>query len=410
MVFVRHALPGERVLAALTEAGETASHWRADAVEVLEASPDRVDPPCPWAGPGRCGGCDWQHAALPAQRLLKAAVVSEQLARLAGLDVSVVVEPVPGDDAGLGWRTRVDWAVDATGRAGLRRHRSHEVVAVDTCRIATPDLDAIGVTAARWPGVAHVQAVASGAGDRAVVVTPRAGRRPRLPRLDAEVSVLVAAGPRVERVRGRTRVGESAAGRSWQVSAAGFWQVHPGSADTLVAAVLDAAKPQSGETALDLYSGVGLLAAALADRVGASGSVVAVEDDRRAAADARRCLHDLPQVRLVESHVDRALASVPGLVDLVVLDPPRSGAARRVVEQIAERRPRAIVYVACDPAALARDVATFGGLGYGLDGLRAFDLFPMTHHVECVAVLRPARAVPPERSRSVSRAGVPRPG
>ena len=156
--------------------------------------------------------------------------------------------------------------------------------------------------------------------------------------------------------------------------------------DAVVWAVLVALRPGPGECAVDLYSGVGLFAAALASRVGPGGQVVAVEADPRAAADARRNLHDVSQVRLVRGRADRDLARLaPPKADIVVLDPPRTGAGRRVVEQLAALAPRGIAYVACDPAALARDVATFAALGYRLASLRAFDLFPMTSHVECVA-------------------------
>jgi tRNA/tmRNA/rRNA uracil-C5-methylase (TrmA/RlmC/RlmD family) len=161
VVFVRHALPGERVVVEVTEGQEGDRFLRADAVEVLEASPDRVTPPCPFSGPGRCGGCDFQHVALPAQRELKAAVVTEQLHRLAGLDVDVTVEPVglDGPGAGLGWRTRVQWAVSPSGRPGLRKHRSHELVEVDECRIAHPSLPV--VTDTEWPDAVSVEAIVS---------------------------------------------------------------------------------------------------------------------------------------------------------------------------------------------------------------------------------------------------------
>lgn len=385
-VFVRHALPGERVRIRVTEGGTEDRFWRADAVAVLAPSPDRVTPPCPWAGPGKCGGCDWQHAALPAQRRLKAAVVAEQLSRLAGVTWPVEVEPVPGDapsaasaqerapaDDGLGWRTRVTYAVDANGRAGLRAHRSHEVVPIDYCRIAHPDVRAARVEDGEWAGASSVEVVAGNTGERQIVV-------------DGEV------------VEGRRYVVEEAAGRRWRVGAGGFWQVHPGAAATLTGAVLDGVQARPGESALDLYCGVGLFAGALAPLVGPSGTVVGVEGSREAVADAKRNLHDLPWVRLLAGRVDRALAgtgpveqasAVPGDVDVVVLDPPREGAKAAVVRQIAARRPRVVAYVACDPAALARDLATFAGLGYRLDSLRAFDLFPMTHHVECVAILHP---------------------
>jgi len=367
VVFVRHALPGEHVLVEVTEGREGDRFLRADAVQVLEASPDRVEAPCPFSGPGRCGGCDFQHVALPAQRALKAAVVTEQLQRLAGLAVEVVVEEVGGEALegtdGLGWRTRVQWAVTPGGTAGLRKHRSHDVVPVDRCLIAHSDLP--DVTGSEWPDASAVEAIVSSTGAQLRLVTTRDG-------------ATFADGPLV--------LHEQAAGRDWQVTGSGFWQVHPAAADALLHAVVSGLAPQAGERALDLYAGVGLFSAALAGAVGVTGHVLAVESEEVAAADAATNLADLPQVSVLAGRVDRALREVER-VDLVVLDPPRTGAKRDVVAAIAAASPRAVAYVACDPAALARDVAFFAEHGYVLTSLRAFDLFPMTHHVECVAVL-----------------------
>lgn len=399
VVFVRHALPGERVLARVTEGTEGDRFWRADAVEVLEPSPDRVRPPCPFAGPGRCGGCDWQHAAPAAQRRLKADVVAEQLRRLAGLDVDVVVEPVggPGADVetGMGWRTRVQLAATPDGRLGFRRHRSHDVQVVDDCLIASPRVRELGVPAASWPGTSAVEVVASAAGeDRLVLVTPdRQGRRPRVPRLDAGTSVALTGSGGLERLRGRTWVAETVdlpgGPRTFRVTGSGFWQVHPGAPAALAGAVHEALAPRPRERAVDLYAGAGLFAVALAQAVGADGEVLAVEGDARAAADARRNVHDLPQVTVRHARVGPDLGGATS-ADVVVLDPPRTGARRPVVDAVARLRPRAVAYVACDPASLARDVAYFAAAGYRLAGLRAFDLFPQTHHVECVAHLAPA--------------------
>jgi tRNA/tmRNA/rRNA uracil-C5-methylase (TrmA/RlmC/RlmD family) len=368
VVFVRHALPGERVRARITE--ERSRYARADAVEVLAASPDRVVPPCPFAGPGRCGGCDWQHASLDAQRRLKAAVVREQLARLARLDWSGDVAEVPGAPGGLGWRTRVRFAVTPDGAVGFRRHRSHDVQPIDHCQIAHPLVEAAGVEGRRWPGAIAIE-VAAGAtsGETAVVVE----------------------GPGATDVAGDVAavVHERAGGRRWRVSAGGFWQVHPGAADTLLAAVLDLADPQPAERALDLYAGVGLFAAGLAERVGAAGRVIAVEGDRGAVTDARDNLADLPQVRVRRASVTADVVRRLAPADVVALDPPRTGAGADVVRAIGALGPRAVVYVACDPAALARDLATFASAGYAMRELRAYDLFPMTAHVECVALLQP---------------------
>ena len=398
VVFVRHALPGERVVALVTEDGG-GSFCRADAVAVLTPSLDRVPAPCPHAGPGRCGGCDWQHATGAAQRALKAFVVREQLARLAGLpDVDVVVEPLPGARHGglLGWRTRLAYAVDDDGRTGLHRHRSHEIEPVAHCPLGTDELDAAGVGDRRWPWARSVAVVASTGGDRAVVVTPRDprpgrdGARPAAGRHHERRAPRVMGGDVRPALIGAGEVRERAAGREWWVSVTGFWQVHPAAADTLARCVLDLLAPRPGETVLDLYAGAGLFAGVLGPAVGPTGRVLAVESDPRAVADAERNLADLAMATVRPGLVSPRLVDRLGIhPDLVVLDPPRAGAGPEVVAALLRGRPRAVAYVACDPAGLARDVKAARAACYRLGALRAFDLFPMTHHVECVALLAP---------------------
>ncbi|MGC4869905.1 class I SAM-dependent RNA methyltransferase [Micromonospora sp. DT53] len=374
VVFVRHALPGERVIVEVTEVHR--GFVRADAVTVLEPSPDRVEPPCPYAKPGACGGCDLQHVAPAAQLAWKTAVIREQLVRLGGLTdveldrLGVRVEALPGGL--LGWRSRVRYAVDAADRAGLLKHRSHEVVPIDRCRIAHPAIQQLPVlipTGALWPAAEAVETVASTGGDvtateiRDGVPTP---------------------------VSGPTEVREVAAGRDWTLPASAFWQVHPAAADVLSTAVLELLDPQPGEIAWDLYGGAGLFAAALASRV-ADARITLVESSRDGVDAARANLADLPQIEVVAARVETALTRrrITGPVDVVVLDPPRSGAGAQVVRDIVAAGPRAVAYVACDPAAFARDVRTFADLGWRLAALRGFDLFPMTQHVEQVGLLLP---------------------
>ncbi|HEY7483141.1 MAG TPA: class I SAM-dependent RNA methyltransferase [Streptosporangiaceae bacterium] len=399
VVFVRHTLPGERVRARVTD--ETKSFLRADAIEILDASPDRVRAPCPFAGPGRCGGCDWQHVSLPAQRRLKAAVVEEQLARLAGIERSVVVEeiPIPDDRVltlpGLGWRTRMQFAVRKDGVVGLRRHRSHDIEPIDACLIAHPQVEEMGVEGRRWQGASGVEAIVSAAtGDRVVRVSERRGRRPaRVPRL--EVPVRLVRG-RPEPGRALPYVREQVAGRLWQVSGSGFWQVHPGAAQVLADAVVEALQPASGDVALDLYCGAGLFAGVLGEAIGPDGLVLAIESDVQAVRDARFNLRDLPHVSVERAAVEDVLGEIEfgteggGRVDradLVVLDPPRTGLGREVVDHVAKLAGRRIAYVSCDPATFARDLAYFAERGWALDSLRAFDAFPMTHHIELLAAL-----------------------
>ena len=373
VVFVRYALPGERVRAVVTEVHK--GYLRADTVEVIEASPRRVAAPCVWFG--RCGGCDLQHTDPEHQRELKAAVVREQLLRLGGLsaaeverlDVTVRALPaVPGEPPGQGWRTRVQYTVDSTGRAGLLAHRSHEVVPVDRCLIAHPRVRSAEVLTRSWEQAHGVEVVAGASGDPSVL-EHRRGTAP-------------------ERVAGPPAVAEQAVGRRWTLAPTAFWQVHPAAADTLAGAVTELLAPRRGDRIWDLYGGAGLFAAALAPHADATGRITVVEADPAAVAAARACLSDLTTVTVVHADVARALANPRWRsVDLVVLDPPRTGAGAAVVTAVAARAPRAVAYVACDPAAFARDVAAFREHGYRLAQLRGYDLFPHTHHVECVGLL-----------------------
>jgi len=456
VLFVRHALPGERVLARVTEV--TSRFARADAIEVREASPDRVEAPCPNAHPGGCGGCDWQHATLPAQRALKASVIAQQLRRVAGLELDgeITVEALPEEEAaeagqtGLGWRTRVQFAVRPDGLAGLRAHRSHEVIDIGDCPITHSAIRDLGLLDYSWEGAGTVEAAAGSPEpaelsrpadpadpaqpghpaqpahqDRVVILT-KAGRAPRGRRApgsapgrgaardergrDARVrseeravelfpqeavdaveaeAVLIRSAHRLTPVRGPQYLTQFAAGRHWQVNAGGFWQVHPAAADTLSEAVVAALEPKPGDTALDLYAGAGLFAGVLAPLVGADGSVTAIESDAAAVRDARANLDVYPWVAVHRNDVALAVAD-RGLPQarLVVADPPRAGLAREVVDYLTgDSRAERFAYVSCDPATLARDLGLLIAGGWRVDGLRAFDAFPMTHHVECVVTL-----------------------
>lgn len=395
VVFVRHALPGERALVRITSTAH-AGYFRGDAVEILVADPHRVTPRCVHFAPGGCGGCDFQHADPGLQRVLKGAVVTEQLSRLAGVDRTVTVQAlpdVPGAPEGYRWRSRVRWALDDEGRVGPRALRSHEVIGVSAARPCEIAAEGLSETAAVLP-------VPVGA--RRTHGRGRERRRPRLPEValvhrDDENPLVTWSGEEAE------LIGETVGDRRYAVRGDGFWQVHPAAAGTLSGAVesaLDAPLPDggsldwTGRTGWDLYGGVGLFAAALADRVGVSGSVVTVENDAEATVLAAQNLVDAPQVTAVTGRVEHLLedaaSALGGDVDVVVLDPPRSGAGKAVCAALAARAPAALVYVACDPAALARDTAILAEHGYLLDSLQAFDCFPQTHHVECVARFLPA--------------------
>ncbi|MEL4504378.1 class I SAM-dependent RNA methyltransferase [Luteococcus sp. H138] len=357
VIFVRHALPGESVMVRVTDASHK-NFWRGDAVEILQASPERTEPPCPVAVPAGCGGCDFQHVTATGQRRLKGGVIREQLAHLAGIVWEGEVEAV---GPLTGWRTRTRFLVDRQGSApkvGMRAHRSHALIPLPArgCLIADE----------KTPSPAELDRIAAQTGAEEIrVVVP----------VDGEPRVITS------REQGAELVVEHCASRDHLVRADGFWQVHPQAASTLTEAVLQLLQPARGESALDLYCGVGLFAGALSDQ---GCTVVGVEQVSRSVQLARR---NVPKGRFIAAPLARALRQLPPRVDLIVLDPPRTGAGAQVVTHLAGLGARAIAYVACDPAALARDLKTFAQQGYRAELIRAFDLFPMTHHVECVALL-----------------------
>ena len=377
VVFVRHCLPGERVVGVVTE--DSGRFLRADAVEVLTASPERVPEPCPHARPGRCGGCDWQHADGAAQRRIKGEVLREQFQRIAHLDVgNVPVEELPGGL--LGWRTRITFAVDGDGRPGLHRHRSADLEHVGACPLGVAGVGDTDALARTWPGQTGIE-VARGDGSEVTLLAhrPGPGRQARGRRPPDRVDV----------VEGPATLRHRLFDRDYEVAAGGFWQVHPAAADTLARALLDAVAPQPGERVVDLYAGAGAFTAVLADAVGPTGRVVGIESSAAAVADAERNLAGQPWAEVRRGRVDPAVVAGLEPTDLVVLDPPRAGAGAAVMQALAGLAPRAIGYVSCDPATLARDVSAAAAAGWRLAGLRVFDAFPMTAHVECLATLRP---------------------
>jgi len=393
VVFVSDTLPGERVRARLTEANKK-SFWRAETVEVLDAAPERQ--PHIWAAAAierdpadRAGGAEFGHIELAHQRELKRQVLADALHRMAGVDSDVVVEAVPvAQDAspgdamdGTGWRTRVRLHVTDTGIVGPYAARSHNVIPVDDLPLAVHALEMAAPLDRLFVGAASVDVVAPSVGPVQVLPAEQddKGRRRRTP---------------------PNPITELVGTREFRLDAAGFWQVHARAAETLFSAVQDAIDPELFDPKaanLDLYGGVGLLAAAIGEKFGPSVRITSVESDAQATGYATENLAEWVGASAQTDRVDRFLAGLAREATAadrgrqqaatVVLDPPRSGAGADVVDKLAGLSPAQVVYVACDPVALARDVALFAGHGYTLRTLRAYDLFPNTHHVEAVALL-----------------------
>jgi tRNA/tmRNA/rRNA uracil-C5-methylase (TrmA/RlmC/RlmD family) len=371
VVFVRYALPGETVKVRVV--GDHGSYWHADVVEVIDPSADRIDPLCPIAGVDRAGCCDLAFAEPDAARRLKGAVVANQLARLGGYDWrdgdDAAAEPV-GDGSATGWRTRVRLDTSAEGRAGFHRYHSSELVTDLECGQLPPGaLD--GLHDWVWPPGAQLHVALDDEGVRHIVQSgPRTGRK---------TSTQV--------VEGRYEAAQRVGDRIWRVPVTAFWQAHRDAARVYSELVAGWAQLSAGMTAWDLYGGAGVFAAALAEAVGETGKVVTVDTSRGASRSARAALADLTWVSVVNDSVRRALAAQETRADVAVLDPPRSGAGREIIDLLAAAEVPRVVHIGCEAASFARDVGLYLGHGYRVEDLRVFDSFPLTHHIECVAVL-----------------------
>jgi tRNA/tmRNA/rRNA uracil-C5-methylase (TrmA/RlmC/RlmD family) len=362
VIFVRHAIPGEKCTIQITSTGS--SFNRADVVSVETPSEFRVEAPCTFSHRNGCGGCDFQHISVAHQRTLKSDVIAEQFSRIAKMDLRVEVEKV-GESTH--WRTRAIATTDRNGKLGFYKSRSHSIAPVTDCMICVDGMNFNEIASRDLKGDIRVEINASNTGERSIALAPARG----------EEKARLTEGPAV--------LHENVLGRTLEVSQESFWQSHKKAPEVLTQAVLEFAQLKSGEHVLDLYGGVGLFSAAILEAVGPTGHVDLIEGSKVATADAGRNFAAFVNITIATGDVAKLLPRITA-ADVVVLDPPRDGAGKEAVAHIARLAPRAIVYVACDPAALARDTAYLADHSYSLVKVRAFDLFPMTHHIECVAL------------------------
>ncbi len=362
VIFVRHAIPGEKCTIQITSTGS--SFNRADVISVEAPSEFRVQAPCSFAHRNGCGGCDFQHISVDHQRILKSDVIAEQFSRIAKMDLRVDVEEV-GESTH--WRTRAIATTDRNGKLGFYKSRSHSIAPVTDCIICVEGMNFSEIASRDLKGDVRVEISASNIGERSIALAPTRG----------EEKARLTEGPAI--------LHENVLGKSLEVSQESFWQSHKKAPEILTQAILDFAQFKTGEHVLDLYGGVGLFTAAIVEAVGPTGHVDLIEGSKVATADAARNFASLSNITIATGDVAKLLPRITA-ADVVVLDPPRDGAGKETVAHIARLAPRAIVYVACDPAALARDTAYLADHSYSLVKVRAFDLFPMTHHIECVAL------------------------
>jgi tRNA/tmRNA/rRNA uracil-C5-methylase (TrmA/RlmC/RlmD family) len=368
VVFVSHTAPGEKVKAKVYE-DKGGSFCRAETLEVLSPSNNRVSHIWKEADRLGAGGAEFGHLALDYQRSLKTDVLEESLSRMAGISQRVQVLPVPGDETtnGLGYRTRVQLHVSAEGVAGPYQERTHNVVPVKSLPLAVTEINELGIHLKNWQDVKRIEIATASTGGVQWFID--------------------------KKLKGDKKLTERAVGRSFRISSGGFWQVHRGAAELLATEVIELSDGLDIEANnLDLYGGVGLFSGALATKYGKKLNITTVESSKVATSDASANLVDLAKHKAVAAPVEGFLRlqikqglQLAGAT--VILDPPRAGAGKTVVDQLVFLEPKKILYVACDPVSLARDLKAFMGSGYRLEQIRSYDLFPHTHHFETIASL-----------------------
>jgi len=356
VIFVRYGITGEEAVVEITSTSSKLA--RGDAIEILKASEDRVVPPCKYAVPGGCGGCDFQHIEISAQLELKRSVIREQFSRLGRIEIDLDVLPVEPTN-GLHWRTRMDFAISKSGKPGLYSARSKEVTEIDKCLIAVEAINDPTMFARNWKGEDRLEVAVSSSGEKNV---SRGGRS----------------------ISGPTQLHEVVGEHTYEISPTSFWQSHSAAPQTLTKLVMDLMALRPGDQVCDLYGGVGLFTAPMAEDVGDIGKVHLIESSHRATQDALKIFEKKKNVVVHSGRVEQKLPLI-NRVDVILLDPPRTGAGEMVIKQMLAKKPRTIVYVSCDPASMARDARALEEGGYHLNHIVGFDLFPMTQHVECIA-------------------------
>lgn len=336
VIFIRDTAPGELVEIEITSKAK--GFLRANVVKVIEASKERITPPCQYAG--ICGGCDFQHLNLPYQRQLKAEVIKEQFSRIAKIDVEVTVHEVAPSTR---YRTHIRGVANESGEFGIYASRSHDIIPIKDCLIAGEELHVADIAIERYEPMQPVE---------------------------------VPEGDQIRDVKGK----------KLKVKAGAFWQRHRNAPEVLTNEFLKLAQLKAGEHLLDLYGGVGLFSCVAIDQLGPGGRIDLIESSIPAIESARENFKDYSNVNVIRDDVAKALRDIKR-ADVVVLDPPRAGAGSEVVDQIMRINPSRIVYVACDPASLARDVQRFVANGWKLAQIDGYDLFPMTQHIETIVYL-----------------------
>lgn len=390
VLFVPYAIAGERARVELVESRRGFARGRV--LEILEPSPARITPRCPHFPPtpaitnleSFCGGCQWQHIAYESQLVFKTRIVRDQFARVAKLPDAPVLPIIPSNQE-WSYRNNMQFVVNERGQLCLRAPDSHTPVPIRVCYIMDAGMGETFKTLELGPdGFDGVTLrVGQTTGEKLIILESEDPETPEI-ETDEPVSIAFRGGGVTVPILGRETLTERVGDREFQISPDSFFQVNTPMAELLLELVREYLEPRPEDVLLDAYGGVGLFGSSLAGKV---ARVIEIEDNPHSVADARANAADLSNIEILEGRVEDILPKLETAVDIAVVDPPRAGLERGALDALAAKKPRTIAYVSCDSATLARDVARLLEHGYHLDRAQPVDLFPQTHHIECVAKL-----------------------
>lgn len=381
-VFIPFSIPGEKIEIRLVEDKERFA--RAEIVQILESSPDRIEARCPHYQ--ECGGCHYQHLPYQQQLELKADVLRDQLQRLGKIEDPPVGLAIPSP-AAWQYRNHLQFQISAQGKLGFNRHRSHQIVPIQECYLPDPVINLIWpeVAADPVPGMDRITIRSGEEGEDALLILESSDPQPVEFSLDLSISA-VHKGPGGELIlAGDDFIIQEIFEFPFVVSVGSFFQVNNGAAERLVSFLLESLPFNPEQTVLDLYCGVGLFSVFLAQEV---GRVIGVEASSAAAQDFLYNLRDFENVELYDLPVEEVLPYLKVEPDIILLDPPRAGITPEVLDDVVRLQPEWIGYISCDPATLARDIQRFARQGYILENSTPVDMFPQTYHIESVNILK----------------------
>ena len=381
-IFVPYTIPGEIVRVDLVK--DHGRYARARLVEVLEPSPARVDPACPFFGPEKCGGCQWQHIAYEVQVGIKGLVVRDQLQRVGKFDNPPILEPIP-DTAGWAYRNHALFRTTPEGRLGFLSPQSHSVYPVDNCMILHPlqnellqSLDMV------YPDVEWLEMRVGPSTSEIMLLLQTIDEEPPSLQVDFPISIVqICHDDAVAPLIGLDYITEQLRDKVFRISATSFFQVNSEQTNSLIDYVLEAAEPKGFERVLDAYCGVGLFTAFLADHV---QHITGIEINPPAVADAVYNLAGADNVEILKGSVEDILPNLDAEFNIVLVDPPRTGLDRHAIDALGNGNAERLIYVSCDPATLARDAQRLTRYGYSLEWVQPVDMFPQTYHIENVAL------------------------